>query len=114
MSEFSQTVPELVSWARKNDFSLALPVERLHRFEHRNGLVEHGYPGWMEERGEQEAVVEGYGHAAAGEGVPHVHCVADDYQPGGFVCGGWEEGVGHASYLVSVERRFEGGLCGFG
>ena len=29
MSEFSQTVPELVSWARKNDFSLALPVERL-------------------------------------------------------------------------------------
>jgi chromosome partition protein MukF len=29
MSEFSQTVPELVAWARKNDFSLALPVERL-------------------------------------------------------------------------------------
>jgi len=29
MSEFSQTVPELVSWARKNDFSLALPVDRL-------------------------------------------------------------------------------------
>lgn len=29
MSEFSQTVPELVSWARKNDFSLSLPPERL-------------------------------------------------------------------------------------
>ncbi|ORM74966.1 condensin subunit MukF [Pantoea wallisii] len=29
MSEFSQTVPELVAWARKSDFSLALPVERL-------------------------------------------------------------------------------------
>ncbi|MGL5532934.1 MAG: chromosome partition protein MukF, partial [Plesiomonas shigelloides] len=29
MSEFSQTVPELVAWARKNDFSIALPVERL-------------------------------------------------------------------------------------
>ncbi|HGJ5875244.1 MAG TPA: chromosome partition protein MukF [Arsenophonus sp.] len=29
MSEFSQTVPELVSWARKNDFSISLPVERL-------------------------------------------------------------------------------------
>lgn len=29
MSNFSQTVPELVSWARKNDFSLALPTDRL-------------------------------------------------------------------------------------
>ncbi|WGL96158.1 chromosome partition protein MukF [Arsenophonus sp. aPb] len=29
MSEFSQTVPELVSWARKNDFSISLPAERL-------------------------------------------------------------------------------------
>ncbi len=29
MSEYSQTIPELVSWARKNDFSIALPVERL-------------------------------------------------------------------------------------
>jgi len=29
MSEFSQTVPELVAWARKNDFSLSLPVDRL-------------------------------------------------------------------------------------
>lgn len=29
MSDFSQTVPELVAWARKNDFSLALPTERL-------------------------------------------------------------------------------------
>ncbi|HCQ2551280.1 TPA: hypothetical protein OHO35_002734, partial [Escherichia coli] len=25
MSEFSQTVPELVAWARKNDFSISLP-----------------------------------------------------------------------------------------
>ncbi|HAN8013308.1 kicB killing factor family protein, partial [Klebsiella pneumoniae] len=24
MSEFSQTVPELVAWARKNDFSISL------------------------------------------------------------------------------------------
>ncbi|WP_370548449.1 chromosome partition protein MukF [Edwardsiella tarda] len=29
MSDFSQTVPELVAWARKNDFSLSLPTERL-------------------------------------------------------------------------------------
>ncbi|WP_145488458.1 chromosome partition protein MukF [Yersinia aleksiciae] len=29
MSEFSQTVPELVAWARKNDFSITLPTERL-------------------------------------------------------------------------------------
>ena len=29
MSDFSQTVPELVSWARKNDFSISLPPERL-------------------------------------------------------------------------------------
>ncbi|EKT58436.1 chromosome partition protein MukF [Providencia sneebia] len=29
MSDFSQTVPELVSWARKNDFSISLPAERL-------------------------------------------------------------------------------------
>ncbi len=29
MSEFSQTVPELVAWARKNDFSIQLPVDRL-------------------------------------------------------------------------------------
>ncbi|PHM40196.1 condesin subunit F [Xenorhabdus mauleonii] len=29
MSEYSQTVPELVSWARKNDFSISLPPERL-------------------------------------------------------------------------------------
>uniref|UniRef100_UPI0036D7F317 chromosome partition protein MukF n=1 Tax=Photorhabdus sp. RM322S TaxID=3342825 RepID=UPI0036D7F317 len=29
MSEYSQTIPELVSWARKNDFSISLPVERL-------------------------------------------------------------------------------------
>lgn len=29
MSEYSRTVPELAAWARKNDFSLALPTERL-------------------------------------------------------------------------------------
>lgn len=29
MSDFSQTVPELVTWARKNDFSISLPIERL-------------------------------------------------------------------------------------
>lgn len=29
MSDFSQTVPELVGWVRKNDFSLSLPTERL-------------------------------------------------------------------------------------
>ena len=29
MSEFSQTVPELVAWARKNDFSITLPTDRL-------------------------------------------------------------------------------------
>ncbi|WP_338882720.1 chromosome partition protein MukF [Xenorhabdus sp. TH1] len=29
MSEYSQSVPELVSWARKNDFSISLPPERL-------------------------------------------------------------------------------------
>ncbi|WP_075181187.1 chromosome partition protein MukF [Pantoea sp. 1.19] len=29
MSDISQTVPELVAWARKNDFSVSLPTERL-------------------------------------------------------------------------------------
>ncbi|MBS0847832.1 chromosome partition protein MukF [Citrobacter sp. JGM124] len=29
MNGFSQTVPELVTWARKNDFSISLPTERL-------------------------------------------------------------------------------------
>ena len=29
MSDFSQTIPELVSWARKSDFSISLPTERL-------------------------------------------------------------------------------------
>lgn len=29
MSEFSQTVPELVGWVKTNDFSLNLPPERL-------------------------------------------------------------------------------------
>jgi len=29
MREFSQTVPELVAWARNNDFSVSLPTERL-------------------------------------------------------------------------------------
>lgn len=29
MSDFSQTLPEMVAWARKNDFSLSLPAERL-------------------------------------------------------------------------------------
>ncbi|MBJ3815267.1 chromosome partition protein MukF [Shimwellia pseudoproteus] len=29
MSDFSQTVPELVTWARENDFSIALPTDRL-------------------------------------------------------------------------------------
>jgi chromosome partition protein MukF len=29
MSDFSQTVPELVAWARKNNFSLSLPIDRL-------------------------------------------------------------------------------------
>ncbi|KQN56822.1 chromosome partition protein MukF [Erwinia sp. E602] len=29
MSDFSQTIPELVAWARKNDFSVSLPTERL-------------------------------------------------------------------------------------
>ncbi len=28
MSEFSQTVPELVAWARKNDFSIHLAAGR--------------------------------------------------------------------------------------
>ncbi|MBW7982410.1 chromosome partition protein MukF [Enterobacillus tribolii] len=29
MSDFTQTVPELVAWARKNDFAISLPTERL-------------------------------------------------------------------------------------
>ncbi|WP_085246848.1 chromosome partition protein MukF [Gilliamella mensalis] len=29
MIDFSQSVPELVAWAKKNDFSISLPVERL-------------------------------------------------------------------------------------
>ena len=29
MSDVSQTVPELVAWARKNDYSISLPTERL-------------------------------------------------------------------------------------
>lgn len=29
MSDLTQTIPELVSWARKSDFSISLPVERL-------------------------------------------------------------------------------------
>ncbi|MCX2956883.1 MAG: condensin subunit MukF, partial [Candidatus Regiella insecticola] len=29
MNEISQTVPELAAWARKNDFSITLPPERL-------------------------------------------------------------------------------------
>ncbi len=29
ISDVSQTIPELVSWARKNDFSLSLPIDRL-------------------------------------------------------------------------------------
>ncbi len=29
MSDFTQTVPELVAWARKNDFSISLPTDRL-------------------------------------------------------------------------------------
>lgn len=29
MSEISQTIPELIAWARKNDFSITLPTERL-------------------------------------------------------------------------------------
>lgn len=29
MSDFSQTIPEMVSWARQNDFSISLPTERL-------------------------------------------------------------------------------------
>ncbi|MBC9130263.1 chromosome partition protein MukF [Frischella sp. Ac48] len=29
MTDFSQSVPELVSWAKKNDFSISLPAERL-------------------------------------------------------------------------------------
>lgn len=29
MSDFSQTVPELVAWARKNEFFISLPIERL-------------------------------------------------------------------------------------
>ncbi len=32
MSEFSQTVPELVAWARKNDFSISLPVRSVSLF----------------------------------------------------------------------------------
>jgi len=29
MSDYTQTIPELVSWARKSDFAISLPVERL-------------------------------------------------------------------------------------
>ena len=29
MSEYSQTIPELVNWAKKNDFTIHLPIERL-------------------------------------------------------------------------------------
>ena len=53
MSESSQTVPELVAWARKNDFSISLPVDRLSFLLADGTRKREGLGG---ERGEGESV----------------------------------------------------------
>lgn len=63
---------------------------------------------WAEELGEEEHVVEGDGHATASQRVSHIHCVAEDEDAGGFLCGGWEERVWHAAQFTRFEGLFEG------
>jgi len=65
-------------------------------------------------RGEQgregNDVVEGDSHAATGEGVAHVHGVAEQDEAGLLLGGRGQERVGHGAQLASVNGAAEGGL----
>lgn len=77
-------------------------------------VFEVGDAGRGQEGREGDDVVEADGHAAAGEGVAHVHCVAEDDEAGGFLRRGGEEGVGHGAQLAGFDGFAERGLdaCG--
>ena len=64
----------------------------------------------MKEGREEDDIVEGHGHTAAGEWVPHVEGVAEEDEAGLACGGGREEGVGHAAEGAVFESRTEGRL----
>ena len=54
----------------------AVPVEGAHLLKDEVGVGKVGDDGGRKELREEDDVIEGYGHAATRQGVPHVHCVA--------------------------------------
>lgn len=88
---------------------LALPVEGGHGGEDGGGVFEVGDVLWGEEGAEGDDVVEGDGHAAAGQRVAHVHCVAEEDEAGGFLGRRGQERVGHGAQLAGFDGADEAG-----
>lgn len=82
---------------------LAHPVEAGHGVEDGGGVFEVGHGLGGEEAADVYDVVEGDRHAAAGEGVAHVHGVAEDDHAGCFLGHGGQEAVGHASQFACFD-----------
>lgn len=82
--------------------ALAAPVPCAHGGKDGAAIVEVRDSGRVEELSEEDDVVEGDRHAAAGEGVAHVERIAEHDEPGRHVCAGRQEAVGHAAQLALV------------
>lgn len=88
---------------------LAAPVQVVHGGVDGARVVEVGDAARVQQLGKEDAVVEGDGHAAAGEGVAHVHGVAEEDHAVGRLARGREPAVGHASRNLAVLERLLGG-----
>lgn len=62
----------------------------------------------MQQLGEQQGVVEGDGHTATGEGVPHVQGVAEDDEAARGLGNGREPAVGHAAGDLAIGKGLFG------
>jgi hypothetical protein len=94
--------------------ALARPVEGAHLFEHGVRVLEVGDVCGGEEGRQGDDVVEGDGHAAAGQRVAHVHGVAEHDQAAGVLGGGRQEGVGHGAQFAGFDGALEGRADAFG
>jgi hypothetical protein len=92
----------------------ALPVEAGDLLEDVGGGFEVGYVFGGEELGKDEDVVEGDCHATAGEGMSHVHCIAEDEEARSLLGSRWKERVGHAAEFAGFNGFAERGLRALG
>lgn len=92
---------------------LAGPVEARQGGDDGAGVFEVGDGLRGEQRRERDDVVEGDRHAAAGERVAHVHCVAEHDQARCLLRRGWEEGVRHGAQFSRFDGFSERGLDTF-